>query len=218
MSDFITLPIELLYGLISDLPESEILRLCTTNRQIAGICSDSYLWRLKLQKDYPDIPISSEPRAQYLELGVHSDYTKRRYRNFNPANIDQWRAIELSNPNISPVEVFHLPTGTYQYAPSIGIYVEQYRYPSDYLYVERKVGDPPLIKLRNTGGTHLTREQATDRVRQLLHEGYIVTPRLDRHVPHGSDPIVGLNIPAEMVTVWARLGDIRITEVRRGAD
>ena len=227
MAELMMLSNELLYQILRDLPEQDILKLCATNRQIADICQDPYLWRLKLKKEYPGIPISAYPRTQYRELqNVRRDYISRRYHNFNIANLSQWHIIEMGDPSVAPIEVFHLPEPShYQYASSIYIYrhsrsyrlgriIERLAGQGNYIYLERRAGDPPITDLYSccTSGVRMTESQVRDRIQHLLDRGYIVTPRNQGQVPLGSDPIVDLDIPDELAIMWTRLGVIRITE------
>lgn len=82
------LPDEPIVNLLVQSPIEDILRFCSVNQQAARICSNDHLWKLLVQRDYPQIKVN---------LGG------RKYRQFYF--------------DIIPVEIYldKTPLGTFRY-------------------------------------------------------------------------------------------------------
>lgn len=77
--NFVDQPSDLLIEQMILLDVEDLLNLCEVDHHIRDFCSRPDLWRRKLQLEFPDQPIGSHPREEYLNLVQQRAYQRLEY-------------------------------------------------------------------------------------------------------------------------------------------
>jgi hypothetical protein len=141
----VTIPNEILREILMELNLPDILKICSTNRQISLICNSDAFWKSKLEKDYPlakntkntpyrGIPLRAK-NIRYKNLYIHVYQTYKSYIEpiFNKYSSQEYTFSILNTYYLTkiklPLEVLKeikigpfYPTTTYTIIPDIIIF------------------------------------------------------------------------------------------------
>lgn len=71
------IPLHILYEQLSALPLEDILNLCQINKEYNKICNDNYLWRLKIQREFPGVDLTwVNIPLRNLYINLYTENTK----------------------------------------------------------------------------------------------------------------------------------------------
>ncbi len=62
------MPPELWYLAVENLPVEDILNLCRTSKEFAGMCEDNHLWKFLLKRDYNVVRSLDKAKEKYISL------------------------------------------------------------------------------------------------------------------------------------------------------
>ena len=72
-----TLPTDLDYYLLAELPLVELYHLCRTNRNYRAVCQNENMWRIRYQKEYPNQKLETGTYRDFYLLPINIYYNKR---------------------------------------------------------------------------------------------------------------------------------------------
>lgn len=128
MADIVSLPTEIVLGILLSLPGRSVLSLCTTNRQLQELCADPYLWSRLLRRDYPDLVVGKYPQEEYVAAIEIHDHLVEHTLSPTGKIREPRHSMGLANPNHYPIEIIY-DDDEYSYAPAIRVEHEyQYSY------------------------------------------------------------------------------------------
>ena len=106
---FSDLPIDIINYIGQNLPTSQILSLCYTNKTLANICNNNSFWNLLLQRDFKVSAQTSDPKKEYVGLVLRKFAKDKVYQ----ANLEFNKSIKEKGPSDLEFDYTYLPNKFY---------------------------------------------------------------------------------------------------------